>query len=447
MSGTFSDFPLNQALRDAVDRLGFEHPTAVQREVIPLALAGRDLLVRAATGSGKTAAFLLPIMQRLLETPRAHTGARALVLAPTRELARQIRGHLRELVGSTGLTARVITGGVPKARQAAGLERQPDLLIATPGRLREHLEGCLVELTDLEVLVLDEADRMLDMGLGGEVLAIAARCNPARQTLLFSATLDHRGLGPVSADLLRDPLSVAIDSYRASHPDIRHERVLADDPEHKRALLLALLDGEPAEKVLVFTNTRTRADELGAFLFARERRAATLHGELQPRERSRVLDLLRSGTIRVLVATDLAARGLDVAGTNLVINFDVPRNGGEYLHRSGRTGRAGEAGLTVSLVGPAEWNRMESIARYLDLPLQPRALAGLEARFAGPRARKGTKAAKAKGRTVERATATKPKERLRDRKNVGKRRQPSSASTDTAVPRPWGATRRRPPNL
>jgi superfamily II DNA/RNA helicase len=431
---------------EAVDRSGFERPTPVQQKVIPLALAGRDLLVRAATGSGKTAAFLLPLMQRLLDRKRTHAGSRALILAPTRELARQIRGHFRELVGETGLTARIITGGVPKARQAAGLDRQPDVLVATPGRLLEHLEHDKVALGDLEVLVLDEADRMLDMGFANEVLAIAERCAPRRQTLLFSATLEHRGLGSIAAGLLRDPLPIATNSYRTAHPDIRHQRVLADDPEHKRVLLLALLDGEEAEKVLVFTNTRVRADEIGAFLFARERRAATLHGELEPRERSRVLDLLRRGTIRVLVATDLAARGLDVPGTDLVINFDVPRNGGEYLHRSGRTGRAGEAGLAVSLVGPGEWNRMASIARYLDLPLEPRTLAGLEARFSGPRTKKGAKAAKPKIQAGEGKSAAKIKDRLRDRKNIGKRRKPTSAAAEPTAPSPWSAFRRRPPS-
>jgi superfamily II DNA/RNA helicase len=425
----FSDYPLAPVLLEALARLGFEEPTPVQQEVIPLALGGRDLLIRAVTGSGKTAAFLLPLIQRLLDRPAPGKGTAALILAPTRELARQIRAHFDALAGQGRLRAHTIVGGVRRDRQVG--RRAPDVLIATPGRLREHLDAEAVTLGGAEILVIDEADRMLDMGMVEDVLAIGRRCAAGRQTLMLSATLDVHGLQAVASDLLREPRSVSLDSERAAHPLVLHQLALADDPAHKEALLLRLLEEEPAAKVLVFTSTRARAETLGALLFARGRRAATLHGELDQRERNRVLELWRDGAIRVLVATDLASRGLDVPGVELIVNFDVPRSGSDYLHRSGRTARAGGTGLTVSLVGPSEWNRMESIARYLNLNLETRAFAGLEARFAGPRRRKGEKRrAAAKAKAGAGKAAPKTKDRHRDRKNIGKRRRPSSAAAD-----------------
>ncbi len=431
MSDSFSDMPLAEPLLRAVARQGFERPTPVQDRVIPLALAGRDLLVSAQTGSGKTAAFLLPMMQRFLDRPAADTGTRALILVPTRELARQIYDHFIQLGSYTRLTAGVVTGGAPLSHQVATLRKNPELLIATPGRLLEHLEKGNAALDELEILVLDEADRMLDMGFAADVLSIIGRCSAQRQSLLFSATLTHQGLRPITERLLREPDVVTIDAPREQHPDIHHQVLLADDPDHKRALLMRLLTEETFGKALVFTNTREQAASLGGFLANSEIRAATLHGELDQRERNRVVDLLRRDQIRALVATDVAARGLDVLGIDLVINFEVPRSGKDYLHRTGRTGRAGARGLAVSLVGPREWNHMESIIRYLGLAVEPRAIAGMEAKFKGPRPTKGAKKPVAPKRTKPASDrpSAKVKDRLRDRKNKGKRRQPTGAKT------------------
>ena len=431
MNTQFSEFLLPDPLMRGLANEGYATPTPVQARVIPLAMDGLDLLVSAATGSGKTAAFLLPIMQRFLDVPAHSGGTRALILVPTRELARQIHAHFMRLGSYTRLTAGVITGGESKAHQIATLRRNPEILIATPGRLREFLESRQADLSDLEILVLDEADRMLDMGFAEDVLAIIHTSRPERQSLLFSATLNHRGLSRITERLLRDPTLVEINPIREQHPDIAHHLILSDSLEHKQQQLLWLVRNETYDKALIFTNTREGADALGRFLQGEGQRVAVLHGELDQRERNRVMGLLHGGRVNLLIATDLAARGLDVPGVQRVFNFDLPRSGDDYLHRTGRTGRAGEAGVAVSLVGPPEWNRMESIARYLNLTFEPHAIEGLKAKFKGPGKRKGSGKSSTSARKANasdtRAEQPRKKDRHRDRKNIGKRRQPSRA--------------------
>jgi ATP-dependent RNA helicase SrmB len=428
MSLNFADLLLPDELLRAISKQGFTEPTQVQQQVIPLAVAGRDLLVSAATGSGKTAAFLLPIMQRLLDHPAPATATRALILVPTRELAQQIRQHFLQLGSYTRLQAEIITGGAPMRHQIAALRRNPEILIATPGRLLEHLEAGHADLSDLEVLVLDEADRMLDMGFAPDVLTIIDRCRRERQSLLFSATLQHQGLKAVIERLTLDPAVVTANPVREQHPDIRQQLILADSPEHKQQLLLWLLHHEAYGKALVFTNTRPHTESLSSFLQNNGLRSGALHGELEQRERNRIMGLLREGRIDILVATDVAARGLDVPGVELVINFDLARSGDDHLHRCGRTGRAGEQGLAISLAGARDWNRMVSIERYLQLQLERRSVEGLEGKFRGPKRLKGSgKAAASKKRERDEQKAPQPKIKVRerDRKNIGKRRQPS----------------------
>jgi superfamily II DNA/RNA helicase len=339
-------------------------------------------------------------------------------------LAHQIRDHFLQVGSYTRLQVGVIVGGTASRHQVAALRRNPDLLVATPGRLLEHLERGSADLSDLEVMVVDEADRMLDMGFAADVLQIIGRCNPARQSLLCSATLDDAALRPITDAMLHGPELVVSDHHRALQPNLTHHILLADDPKHKLALLAALLDRSDAGKILVFTNTRLRAADLAADLIARGYRAAALHGQLDQPGRYRALDLLRRGAIRVLVATDVAARGLDVPGVDAVINFEVPRSGSAYLHRVGRTARAGTAGSAVSLVSAPEYNRMEGIARYLGLRPETMIIAGLEAGFRGPRrSRKPKKrTASVKGAKAPKSRA-KVKDRHRDRKDIGKRRK------------------------
>ncbi|MBK1721921.1 DEAD/DEAH box helicase [Thiocystis violacea] len=440
MNANFSDYLLPDVLLRGLAKAELVTPTPVQTQAIPLAMDGVDLLVSAATGSGKTAAFLLPIMQRFIDQPRSRGGTRALILVPTRELARQIFEHFLKLGSYTRLNAGVIMGGESKAHQIASLRKNPEILIATPGRLLEFIESRQADLTDLEILVLDEADRMLDMGFADDVLSIIGATPTQRQSMLFSATLHHRGLSRITDTLLRAPEVLVIDPVRAQHPNITHRLILSDDPAHKQLQLLWILANETFAKALVFTNTREGAASLGDFLKAQGQRAAALHGELEQRERNRIMGLLHSGRVNTIVATDIAARGLDVPGIQLVINFDLPRSGDDYLHRTGRTGRAGEAGLAISLVGPPDWNRMESITRYLNLDLQQQAIEGLKATFQGPSKRKGAGKAGSAHRKAALATKAKDKpktkNRLRDQKNIGKRRQASGTRTLEAGHRP-----------
>jgi superfamily II DNA/RNA helicase len=424
---SFSDFDLPSELIRALDKLGLTQPTPVQVQAIPPAMAGRDLLVSAATGSGKTAAFLLPMLQRFFDQPPRvrDGGTRGLILAPTRELAQQIAEQFLRLGSYTRLTVGVITGGESSSHQIGTLRKNPHVLVATPGRLLEHMGKGEVELTDLEMLVLDEADRMLDMGFAEDVLKILGQCSTERQSILLSATLNHRGLKPLTEQILRDPEIVSADPARALPEVIRQQIVLTDDIPHKQAVTTWLLEHETFEKALVFTNTREGAAQLGDILRAKGVRAGVLHGELEQRERNRVTGLLRNGQINVLIATDLAARGLDVPGIQLVINFDTARSGDDHLHRTGRTGRAGEQGVAISLVSHNDWNNIGSIERYLRLNFERRVIKGLEAKFQGPKKQK--KSAKKKTEKDKKATAPKVKERHRDSKNVGKRRQPSGA--------------------
>jgi len=376
------------------------------------------------------------MLQRFLDRRANRGGTRGLVLVPTRELARQVHTEFLRIGSYTRLSAAVITGGERKSHQVASLRKNPELLIATPGRLLEHIGDGEVDLGDLEYLVLDEADRMLDMGFIQEVTDIIGYCRAQRQSLLFSATLHHRALKDVTDLLLRDPQVVEVDPVRAEHPDIEHRVLFSDDPAHKQNQLLWLLGNESFDKALVFTNTREKAEQLGAFLTAGELRFGVLHGEMDHRERKRILGALQRGEIKVMVATDVAARGLDLPGMDLVINFDLPRNGDDYLHRSGRTGRAGAQGVAISLVLAPEFNRMESIERYLRLSFRRGVIKGLEARFKGPAKKKPKGKVKAKSVGARTAAKPKAKQRERDRKNIGKRRKPSAEPGEDVGARP-----------
>ncbi|WPL15436.1 ATP-dependent RNA helicase SrmB [Thiorhodovibrio winogradskyi] len=428
----FAVFPLAEPLQRGLVRAGFSEPTPVQQAVIPAALAGADLLVAAATGSGKTAAFLLPLMQRLLAQPAPRAATRALILVPTRELATQIETHFFALGSYSRLGIGVIIGGAPRARQISILRKNPELIVATPGRMLDHLRAGEADLGDLECLVLDEADRMLDLGFAEDVLAILAFCNPKRQSLLFSATLHHRHLQALIGPALREPRVLRIDSPRAPSALIRHQLIRCNETAPKPAQLLGLLAAEPAARlVLVFVNQRERSLSLTEQLRATGHRAAGLHGELEQRERERVLGLFRAGQVRVLVATEVAARGLDIPNVDLVVHYDPPPRGDDYLHRSGRTGRAGVSGLAVTLVTATDWHRMDTIRRYLGLELEERVLPGLKGSFRIPPKRgkaAGAKSGKARARGGKPAAPTKAKGRWRDRKQIGRRRVPSDSS-------------------
>ena len=356
-----------------------------------------------------------------------------MVLVPTRELARQVLKQSRELMTRTPLQAQAITGGADFKYQSALLRKNPELIIATPGRLLEHCRRGSADLGAARTLVLDEADRMLDMGFRDEVLAVVEFMPNERQVILLSATLKHRGLANVTRDLLRDPQTIAISEVRSPHSSIHHQRILADGPEHKDRLLQALLDRAGFRRALVFANKRRTGQRLAALLQHHGARAGCLQGDLSTEERKHVLAQFRDNKLDVLCASDVAARGLDVPEIDLVINYDMPHSGDDYLHRSGRTGRAGANGLTISLVGANEWNLMVSIQRYLRTDFEPRTLPGLKARYGGPKKTKSSGKAVGPSRK-RRKPEDKRKSRARNQKDKGKPKRETTGVNDGFAP-------------
>lgn len=432
----FSQFNLHERILKAIDALGFEEPTAVQQATIPAALEGDDLYVIARTGSGKTAAYMLPILQQLQLDENKSLAPRALVLSPTRELAKQILDDAQQLARFTFLKAELVIGGEDFKVQAAKLRKNPDIIIATPGRALEQLAASNLDLTQVRTLVIDEADRMLDMGFSDDVIRLAEACSGQPQTLLCSATKGNAGLRRMIDKVLEEPRWLELDSIRDDTPAIRQQVVPADDNSHKEALLKWLLANENAGKVIVFTNTRVMADRLNGVLRAADIRTYVLHGEKDQKDRKQAIERFRQGQFAVLVATDVAARGLDIDDLDLVVNFDMPRSGDDYLHRVGRTGRAGAEGLAISLVTPHEWNLMSSIERYLRRQFERRVVKEVPGSFKGPKKVKASgKPVGAKKKKADKKTA-KPK-KPKAAKPAAKRK-PSGAPQGQVVTSPDG---------
>jgi ATP-dependent RNA helicase SrmB len=425
-----------QILR-AINELGYTMATQVQEKAIPLALEGKDLLVQSKTGSGKTAAFLLPSISRILtEISSSPLSTRVLILTPTRELARQIVKNAQELLKYTSLKIGMICGGEELKYQKALLRKNPEIIVATPGRLAEHIAHQSTDFSGLEILILDEADRMMDMGLHDDLVKIVARCSTEKQTLLFSATLEQKNLRQLIQDVMGDKIAEKIIIDDVPNP-IDHKIVLSDGNLHKDKLLLACLQNYPHQKAIVFANTRARVDELSGLLKRQGHAVSLLHGEITQDERKKALDRFRQSKTTVLVATDVAARGLDIESVELVVNIDMAYSGDEYLHRIGRTGRAGQSGLAISFVTAKDWNLTKGIERYLGIQMEIVQVPGLTAAYKGPEKLKASgKAVGIKKKTAEKPKAPekKVKERLRDKKNVGKRRQPSNAVTENQNP-------------
>lgn len=337
---SFSSLALHPNLLKGLKELGFARPTPIQNDAIPPALEGRDILACAMTGSGKTAAFLLPILNQLIERPRGAT--RALVITPTRELAAQILEDLNELAVHTPITGAAIFGGVGMGPQEHAFRSGVDVIVATPGRLLDHMKAPYASFDSLEHLVLDEADRMLDMGFLPEIKKILRRLPERRQTLFFSATMPAAILG-LTREMLRDPAMIQID--RASKPAVGITQAIYPVPQElKSSLFLTLLKRGEVKQALVFTRTKHRANRLAEFLARNGINAERIHGNRSQAQRTAALAGFKSGKFPVLVATDIAARGIDVEALGHVVNFDVPTAPEDYIHRVGRTGRAEATG-------------------------------------------------------------------------------------------------------
>jgi ATP-dependent RNA helicase RhlE len=357
----FKSLPLHPGLLRALQELGFLHPTQIQQQAIPPALEGKDILGCAATGSGKTAAFLLPILHQLVDQPRGTT--RALVVTPTRELAAQILEHLDALATHTGITAASVYGGVGMGPQERAFRAGVDVIIATPGRLLDHLKQPYASLAGVRHLVLDEADRMLDMGFLPDIKRILKQLPAQRQTLFFSATMPA-AINRLADELLRAP--VKIETERIAQPARGITQALYPVAQELKAeLLVRILERGDMEEALVFTRTKHRANRLTELLVQRGIKAERIHGNRSQGRREAALDGFKDGTYRVLVATDVAARGIDVEALGHVVNFDVPAVAEDYIHRVGRTGRAEATGEAFTFVAPEEEAELRAIEKAI----------------------------------------------------------------------------------
>jgi len=390
----FAELNLRPELLRAIEEQGYTEPTPIQVQAIPLVLAGRDVLGGAQTGTGKTAGFGLPLLQRLL--PHANASAsparhpvRALILAPTRELAAQVGESLTNYAKYTGLRCTIIFGGMNMEPQTAALRRGVEILVATPGRLLDHVQQKTLNLSQVEVFVLDEADRMLDMGFIPDVKRIINLLPAKRQSLLFSATFSDE-IRKLSDSFLHDPVMVQVARRNAAADSIKHT-VIPVSREKKRELLSFLVQSRELKQVLVFAATKVGANRLAYQLNHDGVHATAIHGDKSQPERLIALNDFKEGKVRVLVATDVAARGLDIEDLPHVINFDLPNSPEDYVHRIGRTGRAGASGEAISLVSPDEHERLEAIEKtiHLSIPREPVAGFGTDSGSAGPSAPRG----------------------------------------------------------
>ncbi|WP_265410888.1 ATP-dependent RNA helicase SrmB [Actinobacillus pleuropneumoniae] len=437
---TFEELDLAPQLLKALNKKGYKRPTAVQAETIPHALDGRDLLGSAPTGTGKTAAFLLPAIQHLLDYPRRKPGApRILILTPTRELAMQVAEEAQAFAEFTKLSIATITGGVAYQNHGEVFNSNQDIVVATPGRLMQYIKEENFDCRAVEILIFDEADRMLQMGFGQDAEKIAAETRWRKHTWLFSATLEGELLVDFTDRILDNPLKIDAEPSRRERKKIQQWYYHADNVEHKTKLLARLISTMEMEKAIVFVRRREDVRELSDTLRKRGLRSTYLEGDMAQTQRNQAITRLKEGVVNVLVATDVAARGIDIDDVDYVINFDLPYSADTYLHRIGRTARAGKKGSAISLVEAHDYKLLGKIKRYTEELLKPRVIEGLEPRTKAPKdGELNTTTKKEKARIKKRkeakkeAAKAKVKVRHKDTKNVGKRRKLASEAAKSA---------------
>ncbi|MFZ7199158.1 ATP-dependent RNA helicase SrmB [Avibacterium avium] len=431
----FEELDLAPELLKALAKKGYQRPTAIQLESIPAAMAERDVLGSAPTGTGKTAAFLLPALQHLLDNPRRKPGTpRVLVLTPTRELAMQVAEQAEQLAQFTNLDITTITGGVAYQNHGEVFNSNQDLVVATPGRLLQYIQEENFDCRGVEILIFDEADRMLQMGFGQDAEKIAAETRWRKQTLLFSATLEGELLMDFAGRLLNDPVQIDAEPSRRERKKIQQWYYHADSDEHKVKLLARFIEQEKVSKGIIFVRRRETVRELSDTLRKRGIRSTYLEGEMAQTQRNNAIDKLKNGVVTVLVATDVAARGIDIDDISHVMNMDLPYSADTYLHRIGRTARAGKKGVAVSFVEAHDYKLLGKIKRYTEELLKPRIIEGLEPRTKAPKdGEVKTVSKKQKARIKQKRAEKKKSEqqkktklRHKDTKNIGKRRKPKT---------------------
>lgn len=373
---SFENLNLNSNITKALSQCGYSIPTPIQLSSIPAILTGKDLVASAQTGTGKTAAFLLPTLHRIsLTKPRSKP--RVLILTPTRELAAQITQGVGKYGKFSNCNIVSLVGGMPYRQQLRLLSRPVDIIVATPGRLLDHMKSRKVDLSALEVLILDEADRMLDMGFIDDVKEITKATPNTRQTLFFSATINDK-LSQFIKAFLKDPIKIDLSEKNLSPTLINQKIYLADNVQHKMRLLKHFLENERVYKGIIFSATKINADNLANQLSKQGFEAAALHGDLKQNVRNKTIEKLRRGKIQFLIATDVASRGIDIQDITHVINYDIPRFSEDYVHRIGRTGRAGKAGEAISFILPLERHHLKKIERFVGHKLEFATIQGLE---------------------------------------------------------------------
>ncbi len=381
----FEEFGFDNRILKSMSHLGFDEATEIQSRAIPEAMAGRDLLASSKTGSGKTLAYLLPALHRVYKKKAlSKRDPRVVVLVPTRELAKQVFGQLRLLLAGSRFTSILIQGGENFNDQHKSLQKDPHFIVATPGRLVDHLKQRHVFLEGLELLILDEADRMLDLGFAEAMRAInAAASHRQRQTLFFSATLDNTQVSEIANELLREPSRVAVGQGFDEHTDIAQHVLLCDHLDHKEAQLKHLLLGQTIKQAIIFTATKSDTVRLSESIAQWGLTTQALNGNLSQSARNKTMESFAKGQFTVLVSTDVASRGLDIANVSHVFNFDLPKQAEEFVHRTGRTGRAGFKGEAYSLVGPKDWVNFKAIEVFLQKTFTTEVIEGLEPKFKG----------------------------------------------------------------
>lgn len=388
---SFEKLQLAPLILKAISQCGHHTPTQIQTEAIPKALAGCDLIASAQTGTGKTAAFVLPALQRLTaDSSGRKPGPRVLVITPTRELADQITQATRAYGKYLRVKSVTIIGGMPFGEQIRSLSQAPDMIIATPGRLLDHMERGRINLSHLELFVLDEADRMLDMGFIEDVERISDAVPDACQTLLFAATVGD-SMTKLAKGLMKDPVRVQVAPGKITHDAIEQRLHVADNLQHKNRLLQHLCSDSTVTKAIIFSATKRDADSLARDLNRQGFAAAALHGDMSQNARNVTMMNMRRGKIRLLVATDVAARGIDITGISHIINFDLPHFAEDYVHRIGRTGRAGESGIAISFASRNDLPYLDRIERYIGQNIEIHVIPGLEPEY--PMRRQGGKPA------------------------------------------------------
>jgi len=374
---SFETFNFNSAINKAIAESGYKNPTEIQKKSIPEILLNKHILASAQTGTGKTAAFVLPILELLLHDKNKVRGPRVLIVSPTRELANQITDSIKKYARHTNINSATVVGGMSYRLQNKLLSKPLDILIATPGRLLDLFNQGKIKFKDTKIMVLDEADKMLDMGFVPDIRKIFNATNKQQQMLMFSATLDN-AVSKIASEFLTNPLTISIKPDTKGHSNIQQSLYYVDNQLHKQNLLKHFLADKNLNQAIIFTATKRQADKLTDDLYHSDFKTAALHGDMSQGSRTKTINRFKRNEIKVLVATDLASRGIDVKDITHVFNYDMPRFAEDYIHRIGRTGRANKKGLALSFVSPTDREHLRKIERFTGMKIETKVIVGME---------------------------------------------------------------------